>query len=42
MQEIANHTFTFLARNGSYLSCLHPKLPDLSSKLSEIKESTAI
>ena len=42
MQEIANHTFTLLVHNGSYLSCLHPKPPELSSKWSEIKESTVI
>lgn len=39
---IAKHTFTFLACNGSYLSCLHPKPPELSSKWSEIKQSTVI
>ena len=42
MQERANPIFTFLARNGSYLSCQHPKPPDLSSRLSEIKENTVI
>lgn len=40
MQEIANYTFTFLANNDSYLSCLHPRPPELSSKWSERKEST--
>ena len=42
MQEIANYSFSFLARNGSYLSCLHPKPPELSSKSPEKKKSTVI
>ena len=40
MQEILNYPFAHLTTNEPYLSCLHPKPPELSSKLSEMKESS--
>lgn len=42
MQGKENYPFTFLTHSDSYLSCQHPRPPELSNKWSEIKESCRV